>query len=447
MSYKKIIRNLYDVQHPPRPHDSNNHNQDMIDFHLTSQHMQNANLHDWGIARGLEVSGKIGSKEIVVYPGVAIDIEGKLISLATNGHGDIGPNPPGQQHHPVPLPVRLSTEGIAKHHVYVTIRYSEMKQNNAGVGGLMEQVPWVRLQPVSGPSPNVYVHDGKTIILAVAYIDTNQKLETLSYEDNNVQYRRQVIGQSIEELRIQRSVKAGDHVKEKDSAILGPASGGGLEIRDAERIVVRDSLEREVFNFDSDAALLNLGNKGNAGDLSVKNNGGTESVGIYGNQGNIKLHGQLLDALGRNIGLTYSQKQDLTDGGIATIHKHDLGNISYWGASGNRIGIIGGWVQINGYESNANTHGDVNIRFSDHSHTPNGEGFEDIHIHGYRGNFSNTPHAILAATQVGLSTDNDTWFSFTYFVGTSSIDINWGVDGDNANDNRVQFLIVGPIPD
>ncbi|MFX0197875.1 MAG: hypothetical protein ACFFCW_17270, partial [Candidatus Hodarchaeota archaeon] len=352
----------------------------------------------------------------------------------------------------------------------------EMRQSGAGVGGLMELLPWVRLQPVSGSSPNVYVHDGKTIILAVAYIDTNLKLKILSYEDSHVQYRRQVIGQSIEELRIQRSVKVGNRVKERESAVIGPADSGGLEIRSANRIVVQDSSEREVLNFNSDAAVLNLGAKGNEGDLrifdgsgrkvfdfnshkavlnlgatgnegdiSVRDNSGTESVRIDGNTGNIKLHGQLLDALSRNIGLTYSQKQDLTDGGIATIHKHDLGVIGRYGGRKTQIGIIAGWVWLrSGYIADG-VKGSVTIKFSDWTHTATGDGYHDKYVTGYQGNFDGTPHAILAPTKLGLSTHTDTWFDV--WMGSHSpteISFNWEID-TSGGDNVIHFLIIGGI--
>ncbi|MDW5549453.1 hypothetical protein [Methanosarcina sp.] len=210
-------------------HIGKNHYQDFEEFHLPIDRMHNSNLHDWGIARGLEVKGTIGGGEVIINPGVAIDIDGQLISLSDTGHGDTGKNPPGGDHKEVPVPVKLSTEYSAGMKVYVTIQFSEILRSDQGAAGMKEQVPWVRLQPIES-----YISEknngSKSIILAVAVINDNGKLAELKAKDSDLPNCRRLIGESVEELRIQRSGNVEGTVQDIVTGKIGPGDGGGLKI-------------------------------------------------------------------------------------------------------------------------------------------------------------------------------------------------------------------------
>lgn len=479
MAFEKVKRSNYTgCGELACPHTSDHHYEDFQEFHIPMERMHHANLHDWGIARGLEVSGTTNDSKVTIQPGVAIDCQGQLISLASGGQGDIGANPPTESDY-VPVPVDLNTNTHKNMTVYVTIQFSEYLDTNDGSGGRKEQRPWLRLQPdpVLHPSdPDKYDKDGSSIILAVAKTDGDGKLVWLKAEDNTVSYRRRIIGQYIEELRLQRSTKVGNKVKDETSGRIGTGDGGGLQITvDIGNTV--DINNANFFRIHGHDLILDGRSSGNNRALVDNNNkliinfnndytNGVETPGKMkvGDQlealANIKLHGQLdalaniklnsehgelRDASNRNIGLTYSQKQDLTDGGKATSHKHELGSLGRNGAVGTKVGIISGLVYLKYLQKNF--YGDVKINFSNHTYTSTGEGFNSCSVNGYKGSFTTNPHVIIGPSTLGISTYDDTWFDFRYSISSSYIKIYWGVDGaDEVNTyNRVQFFIIGPI--
>jgi hypothetical protein len=227
MAYETVKRNNsndHDIVQLAN-HISRYHSDDMQDFHLPLERMHNSYLHNWGIASGLEVSGTIGGTEIVVNSGVAIDKNGQLISLPSIGHADIGENPSEGDSNEVIVPVHLSTINYAGKTVYVTIHFSEISRPNDGVLGRMEQVPWVRLRPIDSFQDN---EDGESIILAVGVLDAAGRLSEMKTADGK--HRRHLIGETVEELRIQKSIKIGDQVQDMPSGKIGPGNGGGLKI-------------------------------------------------------------------------------------------------------------------------------------------------------------------------------------------------------------------------
>jgi hypothetical protein len=228
MAYEAVKRNRYFDPPTEFDHTSRNHAEDMAEFHAPLARMHHANLHDWGIARGLEVSGTIGGTDVIIEPGVAIDINGQLIALATGGLGDIGANPPGGLHTEVSVPVRLGFGSYVGQALYVTIQFAEILRLAEGSGGRFEQVPWIRFQPVSGGG--AYVDNGVSIILAIVVIDAGGKLAELKVRDASLPYRRRLIGEAVEELRFRRSSKVGDRVQEVPAAKVAPSEGGGLQI-------------------------------------------------------------------------------------------------------------------------------------------------------------------------------------------------------------------------
>ena len=308
MTFEKVKRNQYFDPPTEFPHSSRNHAEDMEDFHLPMDRMHHAHLHDRGIARGLEVSGTIGSTEVVVNPGVAIDGQGRLIVLATEGSGDIGVNPPGGDNEEVDVPVPLTTSGHADQTVYVTIQFSEILRIAEGSGGRREQVPWLRLQPVAGSE--AFVDDGTSIILAIAVIDADGNLSELKNQDSALPFRRNLIGETTEELRIRRGDKVGDRVQEVAAGKIGPKVGGGLQVTvpnsgdgisvakegggnfanlelRANTVSVKDTTGNDTFKMDIDSAALTVGTSGKAGKLSARNEVDQETISLDGSSGRL----------------------------------------------------------------------------------------------------------------------------------------------------------------
>jgi hypothetical protein len=154
MAYETVLRTNYPDPESSQAvaHYAKDHYIDFQNFVIPMERMHNSNLHDWGVARGLEVRGSIGETQVIVNPGVAIDISGQLVSLSSNGQGANDPKDPTDATKAVSVPVPISTKSYAGKTeyivVYVTIQFSEISQNGSLNLSRMKQVPWVRLQCV-----------------------------------------------------------------------------------------------------------------------------------------------------------------------------------------------------------------------------------------------------------------------------------------------------------
>lgn len=314
--YEKVKRNRYAEPLPGTVYTPTGRNfaQDLEEFHIPQGRMHNSNLHDWGIARGLDVSGATGGTEVVVEAGVAIDGSGQIISLSdyvntkepnTNAHGYIGSMPPVQINEK-PVPVHLPISSAAGKTVYVTIQFLEIMRSGEGCGGREEQVPWIQIFDGHETDPNkAYKDDGKSIILAIAKIDPQGKLEKLMGRDDNslapLPYRRRLIGETIEELRIRRSSKVANKIQDITSGWMGPGDSNGLKITvpnagdklniRADMVVVTDSAGNEVFDFQAKIASLYLGAKYKEGDFGIRDDNGKEVLHFNGKKASLKIGG------------------------------------------------------------------------------------------------------------------------------------------------------------
>lgn len=605
------------------------HLQDFSEYHDPLARMEHANFFDWGIAQGLNVTGTIGTNSLQVQAGVAIDRDGRLISLAEGGFGDIGANPLATppQSTPAPVPVTLTTTGHEGQTAFVTIQFSEFFSSSPSDPfdpGDFEQRPWIRLQDVSLFDP---AHGA--LILARVTIDSGGLITSIHGED------RQMVKSSRGKLSLlkgQRPASGSFDISEDvtieldgataDVSVGGAGQAGNLQVRDSSGdstasidgatgdmllggagqagnlqvrntggnptasidgltgdmllggagqagdikvrnssgaptaqisgasgdlklggsgqngnlsltnslgsptveinggaadlalggagqdgdIRMKDSSNRETIHMDGNSAAMHLGTSENAGDLYIKNTSGTTttqisgqlgsiyvggsgqagelylrningntSIWLYGGSGdaylggdgqdgdlyvrntsgstrvhldgqagNVKLWGQLRDSSNRNIGLTFSQKQDLTDGGTSSAHRHNIGRFGLSGSLGTNIGVISGRVTISSGYISAGVSGSVRIRYSDRSAFPSGTGFSSRSMQGYRGNFLSSPNAIIAPTNLDLSTHDDTWFSFSHSASSTEITINWSFDTSGGS-QEVKFLLIGRI--
>lgn len=252
MAYETVKVNRY-YDGSIKAHTNKNHYDDLNNFHIPLERMHNSNLHDCGIARGLTVEVSIDHTAIIVNPGVAIDSIGQLISLSDTGNGDIGENQPGNENNKVSVPVHLPTASYKGKIAYVTIQFSQILRDNEGVLGIFEQVPWVRLQPVDNGTL-----DENSVVLAIAIINEDGLVE-LKAMDSTLQYRRHLIGETIEELQIQRPSDAGDKVQDMLSARIGPGDAGGL------KITVPDAQDNILFARQDGGSFSSLGINANVG--------------------------------------------------------------------------------------------------------------------------------------------------------------------------------------
>jgi hypothetical protein len=200
--------------------------EDWEGYHLPLLRMHQAHLHDWGIASGLEVSVTAGGGEVEVQPGVAVDGRGELIALSGSGQADISLVEPGEADRQISAPFRLSIAGLAGQVRYLTIEYAQRLRLTEGVGGQLEQTPWLRLQAVEGE--NAYVDDGSAIILAVVEIDAGGAV-IIKANAVELPHSRRILASTAEALHLRRSTVTGGKVGEQMSARL-TAWDGGLRV-------------------------------------------------------------------------------------------------------------------------------------------------------------------------------------------------------------------------
>ncbi len=338
----------------------------------------------------------------MIHPGVALNAQGELIALSPDGQADLGPNPSGDPHTEVPVPVQLPlashTPASGTANVYVTIQYSEILRATEGSGGRQEQVPLVRLQNAAGNG--AYVDDGSSIILAIAEINSSGDLIALKNQDSAVLYRRRLIGQFVEELRIQRSEATSNTVDgttstsldETLSGKIGPNDNGGLQITvptstdsvviaredggnfanlnihsstivDEGDLSVKDGAGRDVFTVDGNVAAVTIGTNGNEGDLSVKDGAGRDvftvdgnvaavTIGTNGNEGDLSVK----DGAGQNV--------FTVDGNVAAVTIGSNGNegdLSVKDGAGQNVFTVDGNVAAVTIGSNGNE-GDLFVK-------------------------------------------------------------------------------------
>lgn len=249
MTFKKLKRTNFNHS---GPHTAQDHYQDYTEYQAPLAEMQHANFFDWGIVQGLNVTGSIGGTALQVEAGVAVDREGKLISLATSGLGDVGDNPDGGQNDPKPVPIPLSTSGLENETLYVTIRFYEFYSKSSTDPydpGDYEQRPWIRLQKSSDYNPA-----SNALILATLTTGSSALITSIHGQD------RRMLTTSLGKLVLRKGARS-------------DSSG------------VFDISEETTIELDGNAATVMIGADGNAGDLSVKDGSGKDILHAFETHG------------------------------------------------------------------------------------------------------------------------------------------------------------------
>ncbi|MCB0168682.1 MAG: tail fiber domain-containing protein [Anaerolineae bacterium] len=227
--------------------------QDYRDYHLPLAQMHHANLHGWGVVRGLELSGAVGGSAITVSPGIAIDNLGRLIALSEEGSAAVSQTRPTNETDKVDVPVLLQLtpdpETPEEHTVYITIQFEEIFiPEQDGAGPRLEQVPWLRIQPVSS-----FTENEGSVILGIAILNgASGTLVDLIDQDEVLARGRRLAGQSLTELQILRQAR--DEITTDTTTMLSIANvisgtirsgaNGGLTLtvpRSEDRITVEET--------------------------------------------------------------------------------------------------------------------------------------------------------------------------------------------------------------
>jgi hypothetical protein len=257
--------------------------------------MHHANLHRWGIASGLEVQ-QTGPDQLTIKEGLAMDLEGRLIPLASIGE-QIGQ--PGkafinaaQPNNLVDVPVVFPTSSVAEGSYHLTIELPHTGPGDLIEGRLVTEgqsqriisTPLIRLQPIDG-----FRDQGRAIILATVGI-AGWLVTTLSGSE------RRLAGVAVGEIEFKGGGEvdigpAGPEVGEQVRGSISSLGTGGLKVKVPHA---------------TDRVLLQREGGGNFQELAVK----ADQLRV--DSGNVLAEGNLITTSG-NVGIgTPSPRGKLT---------------------------------------------------------------------------------------------------------------------------------------
>lgn len=145
--------------------------QDFVDeqaYHINRQRLHNQNLHTWGIVSGgLTVIAPVGSNQISVSPGVAIDSQGREIVLTTLQTFSLNSYP-------------------ANATLYLTIQYDEQPTDpyqSQGINGNTRITEYAELQ-LRNTANLTLPTDGSVLLLATIALDGSSNVSSFDTQTN-----------------------------------------------------------------------------------------------------------------------------------------------------------------------------------------------------------------------------------------------------------------------
>jgi hypothetical protein len=232
---------------PPRP-GSVTHAEGAIDQESNLdaiEKVHGSGLHSWGLGAGLRVRATKAKPSLWVEAGVAIDVEGRHVSLAADGEAELSSppdplNPVGTpmtiQAPGTPVAIEVPTAGLAAGDRILTVQFWEAldsKVLSSGVWRLIH-LPWIRLQ-----DPAAFVDNGADgIPLALVRLVAGGDVQSLDA------YTRRQAGLPAGTIWVRKGFAGGspqegptgNEVRNVDVGIVRPRnvgagpSGSGLEI-------------------------------------------------------------------------------------------------------------------------------------------------------------------------------------------------------------------------
>ena len=507
MPAKKLTRTTYrdptDVSNPIRNGDVSRAEAalDMDEYYRPLEQVHGSALHEFGAASGLRVNATHNAAGVRVLPGVALDAAGRHISLAETGQAEVGAAADNPGAAPTLVAVGATgalvpTAGLGAGDKLVVIRHWETFDENAwstfNVYVFMH-TPWIRIVPALG-----YVDNGNEVILARVTLDGAGNVTGL------VPGPRHGVGLPTETVRLRRGRQAAGApafgVDDTTYGEINPRAAGGIQITvpgasdwveieranggamdrislAADRIDFRRNDGNATVRVKPDIGNIELGANGMNGDIQIFDDksrltialDGHDAVGVFGHEGidgevriksrtgqnsfqaqgdgDVFFRGLLKDYNNTHPGVGHAQLKDLTDGGLTALHRHNIGVLGRWGATGSRLGITSGWVDLVNL-AGVNMLGSVAVNLTNGAVTPGGVGFLELHRRGFQGAYTQEPHVIMSPRQLSLSTFSDTFFSFWYDISTTSVTFRWDIDagaGSGYSRQGFHFLIAGPI--
>ncbi|HTV91913.1 MAG TPA: hypothetical protein VMG98_04265 [Verrucomicrobiae bacterium] len=251
-------------------------------------------LHAPGVALGMDLLCTIGSTNVQVLPGIALDPSGKHIFLASGGSAAIGPG----SDYPGPPPVTASvsdsgvilpTTGLTGDQ-YVVAQWWETWDSasyySTGVNQF-DDTPWLQFVDASEYDPDIHVALGKV------NLNSSGEISAVSYGDvGGIQ--RTSVSMPAQSLQLQRATLSGSTVSSTAWGEVRAREGGGIEIitqsmSDAVNVVAGHTAFGDESNpsivLDANDAILTVGAPNYYGELQMHDENGNQTLNLQGKNG------------------------------------------------------------------------------------------------------------------------------------------------------------------
>jgi hypothetical protein len=268
---------------------------DMDQYYRPLERIHGTSLHGWGVASGLSVSATLNSPNstLTVLPGVALDSNGRHISLAVGGNAEIGPSADAPGANPTLVPVAATgvsfpIPATASGDKYLTIQFWETFDTdgfqNLGTFRYFH-TPWLRLLDVAG-----FVNDGSRIVLAKVSLGTGAAAGQVTALASDVRQATDLPVGSIHLLKSSATSAAAnaEAVQAAEAGMIRAYGGGGIDVT-----VPNPSDEIHLERDDGgNFAKVSLG----AEKIVARQGNGAESVVIDTEAGNISANNGTISA-------------------------------------------------------------------------------------------------------------------------------------------------------
>lgn len=242
---------------------------DVEQYNQPTERIHGGDLHERGIASGLQVTATLGQPGVRVLPGVALDAQGRHISLAPGGQAKLDENTLVDVS---PQGVSLPTTGLVDTR-HVTISFAETF--DTGIPGVprVDDTPLLQFYD-AGNLPR----DGSRVVLATVILDAAGNVTDLRRD------QRRATGLPAERIVLRRGVRATASdtltVEHEPTAELRARPSGGLDVR-----VTRNTDEIDLGRDGGSFAKLSI----TAESLVARRSDGTQTLSVDVAAGNLAI--------------------------------------------------------------------------------------------------------------------------------------------------------------
>lgn len=292
-----VLVDRYDVvgQHPADPNAQAakrliaETERDMESYLRPLEQVHAAGPHEWGIAEGLSVTRGSSGSGLTVSPGVALDVDGRHISLAQGSQAEIAPSPQAPDlttaGNVLAAGVTLATTGYQNGPYYLVIAFRESWDSSRAA---WLHTPWLRLVPDA--SAKLDGSDG----VPLAHLSLGSGGQVTNLSDQG----RRLAGIPAGALRLRGSKGSASKVDDADGGEIRARPDGtsaakrGLTLSVPEKgnsIELKQST-RAPTGATQDGAFTELSIR--AGKVTARRDDGTATVQMDANLGNVVVGGQ-----------------------------------------------------------------------------------------------------------------------------------------------------------